>query len=59
MDNSRIRISGRLDGKHTVFGEVVSGIEVVKKIEALGSASGKPKVQIVIQDCGEVSAEAK
>lgn len=29
-----------LDGKHTVFGEVVSGQEYVKAIEDVGSASG-------------------
>ncbi|CAE6451382.1 unnamed protein product [Rhizoctonia solani] len=31
-----------LDGKHVVFGEVVKGLDIVKQMEAVGSASGKP-----------------
>jgi cyclophilin family peptidyl-prolyl cis-trans isomerase len=30
-----------LDGKHTLFGEVVEGMDVLKKLEAAGSQSGK------------------
>lgn len=43
-----------LDGKHVVFGKVVSGMEIVKKIEAKGSRSGAPSAKIVIADCGEI-----
>ncbi|BFZ02562.1 hypothetical protein BsWGS_05601 [Bradybaena similaris] len=42
-----------LDGKHVVFGEVISGYEeVVKKMEAVGSQSGKPSKTITITNCG-------
>jgi peptidylprolyl isomerase len=45
-----------LDGKHTVFGEVESGFDVVKSIEAQGSRSGAPKTSVTIVDCGELPA---
>merc|ERR1711972_193340 len=42
-----------LDGKHVVFGSVTEGMEVVKKIEGVGSQSGKTSKKIVISDCGQ------
>jgi peptidylprolyl isomerase len=42
-----------LDGRHVVFGEVTSGMDVVKAIEALGTQSGRPKAPVTITDCGE------
>lgn len=37
-----------LDGKHTIFGELTSGIEVLKALEARGSRGGKPSEMLKI-----------
>jgi peptidyl-prolyl isomerase F (cyclophilin D) len=40
-----------LDGRHVVFGKVVEGMDVVKKVEALGSpGSGRTRAKIEIAD---------
>lgn len=44
----------RLDGKHVVFGKVLSGMDVVYKVEAEGKQNGTPKSKVVIADSGEV-----
>lgn len=46
-----------LDGKHMVFGKVESGMDVLQKIESLGSSSGSVSKSVTISDCGEVAAE--
>jgi peptidyl-prolyl isomerase F (cyclophilin D) len=43
-----------LDGKHVVFGSVVEGMEVVKKMESYGAQSGSPRAKILIADCGQL-----
>ncbi|MFD4944867.1 peptidylprolyl isomerase [Streptomyces sp. NPDC058239] len=47
-------VTSWLDGKHVVFGEVDNqeSMDLVKKIEALGSQSGRPQAQITIADSG-------
>merc|ERR1711865_1130900 len=47
-----------LDGKHTVFGRVVEGMNHVKSIEKLGTQSGKPKAKVTIVDCGQLDDSA-
>jgi peptidyl-prolyl cis-trans isomerase B (cyclophilin B) len=40
--------SPHLDGRHTVFGEVRSGMETIKLLENLGSRSGKTSEKLSI-----------
>ena len=44
-----------LDGVHVVFGQVVEGMDVVKKMENVGSKSGQPTSTVTITDCGQLS----
>jgi len=43
-----------LDGRHVVFGAVVEGLEVVQKVESLGTDSGRTRAKIAIADCGQL-----
>lgn len=43
-----------LDGRHVVFGRVVEGMDVVRKVEALGSQSGRTLRAVSILDSGEL-----
>lgn len=43
-----------LDGKHVVFGEVINGKGIVRKIENLSTQSDKPTPEVKVVDCGEL-----
>ena len=45
-------VTSWLDGKHVVFGKVTDGMPLVKKIEALGSQSGKLSTPVQIASAG-------
>lgn len=40
-----------LDGKHTVFGEVTEGLDVLKKLEANGTQQGATTKKMTIDKC--------
>lgn len=41
-----------LNGKHVVFGQLVSGMATLDAIEAVGSRSGATSKEVKITDCG-------
>ena len=47
-----------LNKRHVVFGRVLEGMDVVKKVEKKGSESGAPRAKIIIKDCGELKDDS-
>ncbi len=43
-----------LDGKHTVFGKIVDGMDVLNAMANVGSNSGATKKVVKIEDCGQI-----
>jgi peptidyl-prolyl isomerase F (cyclophilin D) len=44
-----------LDNRHVVFGQVVEGMDIVKKVESYGSQHGKTSKKIIVDDSGQLS----
>ena len=44
-----------LDGRHVVFGEVLEGMDVVKKIESYGTNQGSPSKVVEIVNSGQIN----
>lgn len=43
-----------LNGKHVVFGRVLEGMDIVKKIEVLPTSNDKPLKECKIANCGQL-----
>ena len=43
-----------LNGKHTVFGKVTNGMDVLRRIESYGTQSGRPSATVTIANSGEL-----
>ena len=43
-----------MNNKHVVFGKVVDGMDVVKKVENVRTRDDKPMMDVIISQCGEM-----
>ena len=49
--------TSHLDNKHCVFGQTLTGFDVIDEIESYGTKAGETSVPIVITDCGMVGED--
>ncbi len=47
-------VTAWLDGKHTVFGQVTDGMDIVRKMETLGTGNGSPSAEVTIAASGQL-----
>jgi len=43
-----------LDNKHVVFGSIVEGMDIVRRMEKQGSRAGNTSQPVKIEDCGQL-----
>merc|ERR1712070_731796 len=46
-----------LDGRNVVFGKVIEGMDIVTKVEAVGTSSGKPSKTVTVVSSGLLEPE--
>lgn len=52
------RDTPHLDGRHVVFGKLISGLDILKVMERVSTDSNdKPRTTVVITDCGQIGLE--
>lgn len=47
-----LQATPQCDGRHVVFGELISGWEVLEAAEQCGDKNGVPLVPVIVTDCG-------
>merc|ERR1712071_748538 len=43
-----------LDNKHVVFGQLLAGLDVLRKLEKYGTKAGRPTEKLIMSACGEL-----
>ncbi|CEP22385.1 K03768 peptidyl-prolyl cis-trans isomerase B (cyclophilin B) [Cyberlindnera jadinii] len=52
-------VTSWLDGRHVVFGEVLSGLDIINKVENTKTKRDKPVVDVVISGTGELNEDGE